>query len=67
MTALSWISTFSEENETRGSAGRSASMTRSSMVTPLGSSQDASLTEFGCSQVSRTPPSTSGGLGENEF
>ena len=42
-------------------------MTKSVIVTPLGSNQEASLTELGFNQVSRTPSSTSGELSEKEF
>ena len=66
LEALSWIKTLVVEKETLGSAGLSASITRSSMVIPLGSSQEASLTELGWSQVSSTPSSTSGGLSVKE-
>ena len=66
LVALSWMMVDSVENETLGSAGLRASITRSEMVTPLGSSHEASLTEFGCSQVSSTPSSTSGELSVKE-
>ena len=55
LTAVSCIVISMGEKETCGSTGLSASMTRSSIVIPVGKSQYASVREYGSNGASRIP------------
>ena len=57
-----------DENDTFGSAGRSASITISVIEMPVGNCQLVSLSEFGSRRASRTPLElTSGWFSVNVF
>ncbi len=67
LKALSCIVTVRGVSESLGSTGLSASMTRSVISMPVGSCQDASLIEFGLSEVSSTPSIRVGGWSRKSF
>ena len=65
--ALPWIETSRGLNDSFGSTGRRASITKSVISIPVGICQEASLIVFGFNDASKIPPTRLGGLSAKLF